>query len=101
MYGTLGAFLAASGNKRSPPMQSRPPSLRQFWSPSEVAEILGTHRTTVYRWAKSGVLPPLVYLTPSRAVFRRAEIDAWLADRASEREAARHRGATTHLVKVA
>jgi excisionase family DNA binding protein len=82
-------------------MQSRPPSLRQFWRPSEVAEILGTHRTTVYRWAKSGVLPPLVYLTPARAVFRRAEIDAWLAERAAERAALRGPGTPTQPVEAA
>lgn len=82
-------------------MQSRPPSLRQFWRPSEVAEILGTHRTTVYRWAKSGILPPPVYLTPTKAVFRCAEIDAWLADRTAERAAPRGHATTAQPVEVA
>ena len=61
--------------------------LHKFYRPCEVAEILGTHRTTVFRWARSGVLPKLIYLTPKRAVFVRSEIEAWLADRAGARGA--------------
>jgi predicted DNA-binding transcriptional regulator AlpA len=73
---------------------------RQFRSPSEVAHILGTHRATVFRWARAGVLPRPVYLTPHKPVFRRAEIDAWLAERAAEREGPRGPGAPTRTVEV-
>jgi excisionase family DNA binding protein len=62
-------------------MHPKSQAQRQFWSPSELAEILGTHRTTVFRWVKSGILPRPIYLTRDRPVFSRAEIDAWLAER--------------------
>ena len=61
---------------------------RQFWSVNEVAQILGTHRTTVHRWVKAEILPKPIYLAPGRPVFSRAEIDAWLAERAAARAAA-------------
>ncbi len=82
-------------------MHLRTQPQRQFWSPSEVAHMLGTHRTTVFRWARAGVLPRPVYLTPHKPVFRRAEIDAWLAERAAEREAPRDPGAATQQEEVA
>ena len=82
-------------------MHLRTQPQRQFWSPSEVAHMLGTHRTTVFRWARAGVLPRPVYLTPTKPVFRRAEIDAWLAERTADREAPPGPGATTQQEEVA
>ncbi len=81
-------------------MHLRTQPQRQFWSPSEVAHILGTHRTTVFRWARTGLLPRPVYLTPTKPVFCRAEIDAWLAERTAERERPRGPGAPTRTVEV-
>jgi len=66
---------------------------RQFWSPTELAEILGTHRTTVFRWVRSGNLPKPIYLTPDRPVFSKAEVEAWLAGR-SRMPIANHRKGT-------
>jgi excisionase family DNA binding protein len=63
-------------------MHSRTKAQRQFWSPTELAEILGTHRTTVFRWVRSGNLPKPIYLTPDRPVFSKTEVEAWLAGRA-------------------
>jgi predicted DNA-binding transcriptional regulator AlpA len=57
----------------------------QFWSVGEVAEILGVHRTTVFRWVKAKILPEPIYLTPDRPAFSRAEIDAWIAERTAAR----------------
>lgn len=74
---------------------------RQFWSASEVAHMLGTHRTTVFRWARDGLLPRPIYLTPTKPVFLRAEIEAWLAERAAEREASGVSGASTKSGDVA
>jgi len=73
---------------------------RQFWSPSEVAHMLGTHRTTVFRWARAGLLPRPIYLTPHKPVFRRAEIAAWLAERAAAREVLRAPGMPTKAGEV-
>ena len=69
-------------------MHRRTRAHRQFWSPKELAEVLGIHRTTVFRWVRSGVLPKPIYLTQDRPVFCRAEIDAWLAERARTSTAA-------------
>ena len=66
-------------------MHVRSGAQRQFWSVKEVAVILGAHRTTVSRWVKAKILPKPIYLTPGRPVFSRAEIDAWLAERAAAR----------------
>ena len=66
-------------------MRVRSGAQRQFWSVNEVAEILGVHRTTVFRWVKAKVLPKPIYLTPDRPVFSRVEIDAWIAERAAAR----------------
>jgi predicted DNA-binding transcriptional regulator AlpA len=66
-------------------MQAAPRAPRQYWNQSELADILGKHRTTIFRWVKAGVLPRPIYLTSTQPVFRRAEIEAWLEERASSR----------------
>jgi predicted DNA-binding transcriptional regulator AlpA len=42
---------------------------------------LANDRSTIWRWVKAGQFPEPIKLSPNRTVFRRSEVDAWLAAR--------------------
>jgi excisionase family DNA binding protein len=53
-------------------------------SVQEVAERLGVHVTTLYRWCNAGTFVPKVRLGPGRVGFASDDVDGWLAQRRAE-----------------
>lgn len=48
---------------------------RKFLRPSDVAEIYGIHRSTIFRWIKTGKLPEPKRLTPRIMGWDRETLD--------------------------
>lgn len=46
----------------------------RMFTVSEVAELLGIARMTVYRWEETGILPPRIILGPSMSGWREEDI---------------------------
>jgi predicted DNA-binding transcriptional regulator AlpA len=42
---------------------------------------LASDRSTIWRWVKAGTFPEPFRLSANRTVFRKSEVDAWLAAR--------------------
>lgn len=61
----------------------------KYSSDLQLAERYGVHRKTIWRWAKTGVLPQPVQISPGCTRWRADEIE----QRDAEREAARDRTA--------
>jgi predicted DNA-binding transcriptional regulator AlpA len=53
----------------------------QLMRARDVAALLGIHPITVWKWAKAGRMPSPVKLSANVTVWRRQEIEAWIADR--------------------
>lgn len=53
----------------------------EIYRPSDLAQRLGVHRATLYRWAAAGTLPAPIRLGANSTGWRRSDIDAWLRDR--------------------
>lgn len=49
---------------------------------SELAQSLKVCKRTLRRWWESGSFPEPIRLSPRKLVWRRQDIDAWLASRA-------------------
>ena len=64
----------------APGSHTEPLTRSDIMSATEVADLLGIARPTVYAWAAEGRLPS-VPLSPRKIVFRRSSIAAWLAER--------------------
>ena len=55
----------------------------QILRPAEVAETLGVHRSTLWRWRQRGDFPAPLRLGPNAVGFRRSAIEAWIESRQS------------------
>lgn len=49
--------------------------------PAEAARLLGTHRVTIHRWVKQGILPPPLRITPRKIGWRQSTIENLLTSR--------------------
>lgn len=49
--------------------------------PAAAARMLGTHRVTIHRWVKQGILPPPIRITSHKIGWRQSTIEKVLADR--------------------
>ena len=56
--------------------------------PAEVADLLGLHRCTIWRWIKRGDFPEPLQLGRNAVGFRRSDVVAWLDSRQSGDSAA-------------
>jgi predicted DNA-binding transcriptional regulator AlpA len=52
-------------------------------------------KTTVHGWERAGKFPRRIYLSPRKVVWKKAEIDAWLADRAQQDDVMRAKAGAT------
>ena len=53
--------------------------------PAEVANTLGVHRCTLWRWIKRGNFPAPLQLGRNAVGFRQSDVAAWLDSRAQTR----------------
>lgn len=49
--------------------------------PAAAARMLGTHRVTIHRWVKQGILPPPIRITSHKIGWRLSTIEKVLIDR--------------------
>jgi predicted DNA-binding transcriptional regulator AlpA len=63
--------------------RSAPGSQDIFLSMIEVAEWFGVYPSTIYRWIREDgiAFPDMIQLSENRNVFRKSDIDAWVASR--------------------
>lgn len=47
----------------------------------EVERLLGTSRTTIWRWVRSGIFPSPLQIGPNTIAWRTADIEDWLQSR--------------------
>lgn len=74
----------ASSPVKNPPRKARASSkvsAEYLREPDLCAEI-AVSRATMWRWVKSGRLPKPIKLSPGVTVWRRAEVEAWIASNA-------------------
>jgi predicted DNA-binding transcriptional regulator AlpA len=58
------------------------PMERELYSPKEVAELLGIHENTLYKWRVLGEGPPYLRLSShGRVRYERESLRAWWAHR--------------------
>ena len=57
---------------------------REMMRAPDVAEMLGVSKATVWGWLKAGRLPKPIKLGPNVTVWRRADIEGWIEERARE-----------------
>ena len=50
----------------------------QMYRPAQLAALLGVHKITLYKWLRSGHLPPPVKIGPITVAWRASDIQAWL-----------------------
>ncbi len=55
---------------------------QRFLKISEVVDLVGVSRATIYRMIDSGAFPRPVRVSAMRVVWVKAEIDAWMRDMA-------------------
>lgn len=46
--------------------------------PAQVAERIGIHRVTLYKWVREGRFPPPAKLGPNTVAWRASTVEAWL-----------------------
>lgn len=56
-------------------------------TPSELAQMLGKNRVTIYRWESAGVLPPRIHFTNTSTGWLRSTIEDWLKEKAMQNAA--------------
>lgn len=76
-----------SAQAQPPAARTRPP--KGFVSIEQVLELVPVSRVTLWRMENEGRFPARVEWAQRRVVFRRAEVDRWLADPAAFRGKAR------------
>ena len=52
----------------------------EYLTATDIAELLGVARQTIYNWRKRGKLPAETWLGPRTQRWSKAEIVAWMAD---------------------
>lgn len=60
----------------------------EFLSASQFCELLGIDERTAMRWRGTGCGPKFVRIGPRRVVYRRSDVDAWVAARTFKHRAA-------------
>ncbi len=53
----------------------------------QVAELLGLHPTTVWKWTKNKRLPPPVAISSTAKAWRASDVAAWIEERAKDESA--------------
>ena len=56
-----------------------------LWTDKELAQALGTHRRTIWRWAATGEIPAPIHIG-GKTCWRRQEIEELLARKAEAAE---------------
>jgi predicted DNA-binding transcriptional regulator AlpA len=56
---------------------------------SRVAELLGVHPMSVWRWVRRGEFPRPIKLAPHVTAWRASDVAAWLDEKRGEQEADR------------
>jgi prophage regulatory protein len=59
-------------------------SKRQLLRATELSNVLGISKSTLWRWRKSGVFPHPIPLGPRMVGWRRQDIDEWLNQLSNE-----------------
>ena len=54
--------------------------------PAQVAERLGIHRVTLYKWIRSGHFPPPAQLGPNTVAWSADAVEAWVAEKFASAE---------------
>ena len=66
---------------------------RVLYSPKEVAELIGVHENTLYKWRAAGEGPPYLRLRGAGPVrYECATLHAWLYARSYEAKGGTHDG---------
>ena len=69
-------------NRKTEKLSLRPPVYPQrILRPNEVVEMLGVSRTTLWRWERSGNLPPKLVLGPHSIGWLESDLAEWIAAR--------------------
>ncbi len=69
-------------------MQDSPTKSDEFLSDAQLCELMHVVPRTTARWRVSGDGPPFVRAGASRVLYRRSDVDAWLAARTFPHRAA-------------
>jgi len=72
---------------RSPPPADPLAGLRdplRMLRAKQVAELLGVHIITIYKWVKKERFPPAVQISPTVKAWRATDVARWLEERAAE-----------------
>jgi excisionase family DNA binding protein len=72
-------------------------SAMQLISITQLGDILGVSRATIYRWIKDGLIPSPIQLGPRRVAFPRESVEQFISSRADVREV----DASAHLIAAA
>ena len=79
-HGTLGRASSVA-----PQLENRMASdFDPLVPPAAAARMLGTHRVTIHRWVKQGILPPPIRITSHKIGWRQSTLEALLRSRDPE-----------------